>query len=491
MKKLKKLISKKLFLVIIILILSYTAFEFGRQIYIVKRAKDLNLVIISIDTLRPDHMGVYGYEKKTTPNIDNFSNNAKVFTNVSTTVPMTHPSFISLMTGYDPLKTRILNNSFSGISWNTKTLATELKTAGYKTAAFITGEPLDQGIDDFHFHIFKYFQFDKSGNEQFRQSSRADYESFIRQASGWLEKNHNTKFFTWIHLMDVHAPYYPPDDLRCKFNSKYCSQISGKSLEDLERLRGEYQKCQNRTVPKERIGLMENLYDGGVASADRITGEILNTLKKIGVLKNTIVVIYGDHGEGFDHNYYFDHRTVLYDSAIKIPLIIYDPLSDHKMTSNVMLQNTDILPTLLDLMSIKDNSAFDGQSFAYLFNRSLFINPFPANRRKYSFSENNNLSKFSVSDGEYKYIYSLPGSCIHENNYEELYNVEKDKYESNNLIDKLPRIAGRLKQVLYEHLAPYNLPSPFIISEQQNNGFEENDSNFNDDIKAKLKSLQY
>lgn len=485
-------VPKKLALFTVIFVLVYVSLELARQINYFGKSKDLNLVIISIDTLRPDHMGVYGYSKNTTPNIDKFSKSSIVFTNATTTVPMTHPSFISLMTGYDPLKTRVLSNNLLKISDNTKTLASELKAVGYKTAAFLTSEPLEQGFDKFNFQIFKYYQYDSNGSEQYRQNNRFEYESFIKKSLGWFTNNRNNKFFAWIHLMDVHAPYFPPQDLRCKFNKKYCGQINGKSIMQLDDLRAEYQKCQNGKVPNSRVELMQTLYDGGIASADRLTGKILDSLRKNGLLRNTIVVIYGDHGEGFDHNYFFDHRLVLYNSALKIPLIIYHPLRRSGTKSDISVQNVDILPTLLSLLRVKDNSSFDGISFANLFNPNPLINSSLVKYRKYKFAENSNLTKFSVSDNEYKYIYSLPGSCIYKNSYEELYDLKKDKFETNNLIHALPKVADSLKKVLYNHLAPYNLPSNHIYSEDKYKEMDESSSSAIDENKVEqLKSLQY
>ena len=431
------------------------------------RSKDLNLIIISIDTLRPDHMGVYGYDKNTTPNIDNFSKKSTVFTNVTTVVPMTHPSFFALMTGQDIFKTRITSNQNLDISDNIKTLATRLKEEGYKTSAFVSAESsLKQGFDRFKTYNFKYY-FNQDGSDRFGQGSREGYEEFVNKAAESLSGK-NGKFFTWIHLVDPHAPYFPPDDLKCKFNTSYCTQVYGKSLEEIDSLRAQYQQCQNKTVPKENIGLMQTLYDGDVAAADRLVGNIINKIKKENLFKNSVVLIYGDHGEGFDHNYYFNHQSVLYNSAVKIPLIIYHPFSRFHGYSNLLLQNTDILPTIMDLLNIPYEDTVSGKSFSSVFSpipgSGLFKNP-----RQYSFSSDSMLKKFSVTDGKYKYILSLPGSCIESNQTEELYNLKNDRDETKNIIKKDPDAANNLKSQLLMYLSQYNLPLVIkpIISEEE------------------------
>ncbi len=437
-------------LVLIILLFQELAFR--------ANSKKLNLVIISIDTLRPDHMGVYGYKKNTTPNIDNLAKKATVFTNVTTVVPMTHPSFAALFTGYDPFKTRIIINEGLSVGPNTKTLATRLREAGYLTSAFIPIlSALNQGFDVYKPYSFKGAYL-VNNSEFFNQTDRAKYEQYLKSAQKWITDNKDKKFFTWIHLMDVHPPYFPPEDMRCKFNSKFCPQINNKSLEDLEKLRAEQQQCQNTPPSKDRVELMETLYDGGVATADKLVGEFLDTLKKNGLDKNTIVVIYGDHGEGFDHNYYFMHREVLYNSAISIPLVIYDPLSPSGQVSNILLQNTDIMPTILDLLRVPHESTLSKDSFSPTFNPNILVRLSQQQLRKYSFSANISFSKFSVSDGNYKYILSLPSSCINNGQSEELYDLKVDLNEKKNIINTNKKVGDNLRSVLLEYLSQYNLP---------------------------------
>lgn len=431
------------------------------------RAKTLNLIIISIDTLRPDHMGAYGYGKNTTPNIDKFAKNAMVFTNATTVVPMTHPSFFSLMTGQDVFKTRIISNQNLGISDNTKTLATRLKDAGFKTSAFVSAEAsLSQGFDRFGTYDFKYY-FSQDGHDRFGQSSREGYEDFLAKAAASI-KNNKGKFFTWIHLIDPHAPYFPPDDLKCRFGEAYCGQIKGKTLEEIDNSRSDYQQCQSRIIPGEKLDLMQSLYDGDVAAADRIVGNILQKIKKEGLEKNSIIVIYGDHGEGFDHNYYFSHQGVLYDSAVKIPLIIYHPFSQTHGYSDILLQNTDVLPTILDLLAVSYEDTISGKSFAPVLSGGILPDLFRT-KRQYSFSADSMLKKFSVTDGRYKYIMSLPGSCMFKGQKEEIYDLKNDRYEAKNIIKENTALYGKLKSELLMYLSQYNLPlvqNPVIKEEQ-------------------------
>lgn len=478
---------KKRLIILIYVLLGTVAILLGRQAYFYHQAKELNVLLISIDTLRPDHMGIYGYSKNTTPNIDKFANNAVVFSNASTIVPMTHPSFAALFTGRSSFETGIVTNGDPGLSPNNKSLASRLFEHGYKTSAFTTAEGvLTQGFEAFDYRFFKYYYHEDSKNEKYRQVKDLTNNQLVANANEWIAKNKNEKFFTWIHLTDPHAPYFPSEELRCKFNTKYCPKIKGKSLEELEDLRFEFQSCQEKAISQDRIETIKTLYDGGVASADKLVGEILQSLKRFGLDKKTIVIIYGDHGEGFDHNYYFNHREVLYDSAVKIPLIIKDPRVTRNGRVDRVVQNIDILPTLLDLLRIpQEKSALSGVSFA---NEFYPIDMPNISARKYIYYVNSMKSKFAIFDGRYKYIYSLPESCLYNNQTEELYDLRNDPNEEKNLISKNPEIFKKLKMEFSNYLGRYNLPL-FPKKNGTTNKTQEDESR--QDILNELKNLQY
>ena len=158
---------------------------------------------------------------------------------------------------------------------------------------------------------------------------------------------------------------------------------------------------------------------------------------------------------GFDHNYYFNHGEALYQSSIRIPLIIKDPRSFRKGVVDRVVQNIDILPTLLDLLRVNEEKPnVSGQSFASLF-YPISYNPSP---RKYSYYLNSSYTKFAISDGRFKYIMSHPASCLYKNQEEELYDLFSDPEETTNLITSKTNIAYTLKSALNEYLGVYNLP---------------------------------
>ncbi|OIP57476.1 MAG: hypothetical protein COX79_00570 [Candidatus Levybacteria bacterium CG_4_10_14_0_2_um_filter_36_16] len=483
----KRILKLKQYILVVGIL--FCAFVVAREALLVKKSQDLNIVLISIDALRPDHMSAYGYSKDTTPNIKAWGKNAFVFTNTTTMVPMTIGSFSILMTGRTPFDSRIADNFSPPPTLFNKTLATRLSEYGYDTAAFVTNAgSLSQGFKEFKTHLFKY-PVSVYNSERYEENSKSNYLSFIQSSLNWIKNHKNRKFFTWIHLMDTHTPYFPSSDLRCKFNPKYCSQINNKSLDDLDSLRAEYQLCQQGDVPKERIELMETLYDGEVASADRIVGKILQTLKNEGLNKNTIVILYGDHGEGFDHNYYFNHREVLYNSAVKIPLIIKHPLFANGKKINTQIQNLDILPTILDLVRIPIEPAnLSGTSFANIFSR-FPLNLIPARSSVFKYYVNSDWTKFAVSDGRHKYIYSLPRACLNNNKVEELYDLKNDVDEVDNIVNKNSSMLDNLRKNLFNYLSVYNLPQMSRASTVDSSYIPQN--KVNQKVDDDLRSIQY
>lgn len=418
-----------------------------------------NIVLISIDTLRPDHMGVYGYGKNTTPRIQAWSKNAFVFDNVYTSAPITYPSFVTLMTGEHPLRNNIVNNTVSSedketdvpyklMSRETNTLAKILKSKGYITSAFVGNYALFQQKTNMDVGFDKYKSlFDWHFSDEI-------YESFIDESITWMGQNKNKKFFLWIHLTDPHAPYQPNKKYYCIFNKKYCDVINDETINDLERKRQTLQGC-SEGVSREDISLFENLYDGEIRTADSLVGLILDAIHYEKLDNNTIVILYGDHGEGFDHNYNFVHGDMLYNSAIRIPLIIkYPGISPKQNHSKVLIENTDIFSTILDLLDISHPVSKDGISFSSIITGKKNAN---VSTRKYIFSVNKTKKRFSVYDGRYKYISTgSDNQCKYKNYTEELYDTISDAKEESNLALENMVLSNKMKKVLETYVNQFD-----------------------------------
>lgn len=416
-----------------------------------------NLIIISIDALRQDHMGIYGYGKNTTPNIDAWAKNADVFTNTDTLIPLTYPSFTILMTGKPPSETGIWknpadDNSTPLIAPAQETLAGLLNKNGYQTAAFVSNMYLSSELTGMNkgFNLYRSFT-------NLKNQSRDGYEEFINSAINWMTDNKNNQFFLWIHLINPHAPYDPPDDLRCVFGSKYCDTIQNEGLDELEKYRvymEGFNQCLNLQIPAETVGMYEALYDGSIAYSDILFKKIITSIDRSGLADKSVIMLYGDHGEGFDHDYNFTHGGVLYDSSVKIPLIIRYPRPLKVNKINNLTDNTDILPTLLDLLKIDRLSLnLPGRSLA-----EIILGKQDAGSlgdKSYVHLVNDEVNKFGVVHNGYKYIYSINDACLNSGQSEELYDLKKDPEEKNNLVLTRKDIVSILKPEILGHMGLY------------------------------------
>lgn len=461
---------KFIIIIIFLIIVSSTTLYFSKH----KNTIPMNVFLISVDTLRADHMGIYGYQRNTTPNIDKWAKEATVFTNAYTTNPFTYPSFASLMTGLHPLSTRIITNG-SGplISPNIQTLTKILKQSGYSTSAYVTNSWLDPKFSNLN-EGFDHFKLHGEGKDNLwkNNNSRIAYDNFINQAIDSIEKNKTRNQFLWIHLIDPHYPYFPPESLKCNFlSSKTCETLSKKTIPDIMGENFKYFKCSKDKISEEQLQINISLYDGDIVQADYLVGKILNKIKSSGLNKNSLVIFYSDHGEGFDHQYYFHHGGVLYHSNTHIPLIIKYPSSYQQLNfTDRLVDNTDIFPSILNLMNIKYNiETVDGKNFSDIFKNNIVSSLLAKlNSRKYIYSIDYLGSKYSIFDGKYKYIFSQKNACMYQNQREELYDLTQDPKEMKNIISDQQNQAQIMKKLLFDYLKPFNYPQPENIIEVEN-----------------------
>jgi arylsulfatase A-like enzyme/tetratricopeptide (TPR) repeat protein len=368
-------------------------------------APSYNVLLITLDTTRADHLGCYGYKPAKTPNLDRLAREGIRFARVYCPAPLTLPSHASIMTGLYPVMHGVRNNGHdlpSGI----RTLAEILKGQGYSTAAFVSSFSVDSrfGLDrgfDVYDDTFRSESPFKTQNAERRAE-----ETFAR-FSRWLETNGKNRFFGWVHYYDPHVPYDPP--------SPYKEEFDG------------------------------DPYDGEIAYMDQYVGAVLERLKETGALERTIVVIAGDHGEGLGDKVELGHGIFLYEETIKVPLILYNPavfLRSQIIENQVRL--VDIAPTILEIIGLKNEAAgMAGQSLvARLRGKSrkdldsLVETFYP--RENFGWSE-----LVGLVSGRWKYIQSPRP---------ELYDMKKDPGEREDLYSSSAGKAGELKKRLEQEL---------------------------------------
>jgi len=395
-----------------------------------------NLLVFTLDTLRADRVGVYGYKEAHTPNIDGLAQQGILMENCYTPAPLTLPAHCSIFTGRYPLSHQARDNGIYELKPEVDTLAEMMKKTNRETYAVISAFVLlgkfglNQGFDTYDDSLNSHKMYNNYTSE-----IPADevYHKFLQ----WYEGNYHKQFFAWIHLYDPHAPYTPPK----KYAAMYKNDFSGQ-------------------------------YNGEIAFTDECVGKIIDKLKEKNILDHTLVVLVGDHGEAFGEHEEYGHGIFCYNEVLKVPLIIYNPnLFPRPVRIHQRVNLIDIMPTLLDIFQIPPPSTIQGNSFLPLINGENEDSP-----RTFFFesmhgqNEMNWAPLLGLIDGRYKYI-SLPES--------ELYDLEADPAEKENLFWKQNRLAKDLDKQLQKYVT--ELANPQGDSQRE----------LSEEDKKRLQSLGY
>lgn len=420
---------------------------------LINSCPNCNLILISVDTLREDHLGIYGYSKNTTKNIDSWAKDSTVFTNVYTVLPLTEHSFFTLFTGTDRV---LLDPSLSQAyptsmnAYKGDTLAKILKKNNYDTQAFLTSMVPGTLFKDFFSIGFNNFNFVntsklKDDDPMLHLNAYQDQIAMTSKSIDWLSSNRNKKFFLWLHYLNPHHPYNAPKSYLCKIDLSCDKSFYHDTLRGDDKPEACITKLSDEVKQRQ-----ENLYDAEILTTDEQIGRVINKLKDLKLEKNTMVVFYADHGEGFDHDMYH-HGNSLYSSNIRIPLIINVPgSSSNKITS--LIDNSDILPSILDILGVKhDKANFTGKSFEKALLKKN--NNDKGKDYVYFITPPDNTHRLGITDGRYKYMVNQGTYCFYNDYRQELYDLEKDPGETDNIIDQEPEITNRLKEELIKKLS--------------------------------------
>jgi len=272
-----------------------------------------NVLLVTIDTLRADHVGVYGYARAHTATLDRLAREGILVEDAVVQVPQTRPSHASLLTGLYPYEHGIRDNASPPLKAGTPTMATAFRAAGYDTGAFIGAYPvsrasgLQQGFATFD---DPFGAGEKATTREAEMERRA--EKVVDAALGWLRRPRTAPFFGWVHLFDPHAPYEPP--------AAYV----------------------DKTQP----------YDGEVAYADAQLGRLLAWLDQSGLRGRTFVVVTSDHGEGLGDHGEDEHLFFVYDSTLKVPLLWSGPGLPAGRRVAGQFRSVDLMPTVLALAGV-------------------------------------------------------------------------------------------------------------------------------------------
>jgi len=396
-------------------------------------ARGPNLLLVSIDTLRADHLGAYGYDLPTSPSIDaRLAGEGVTFTDVYSQSPKTTPSHMTLLTSLYPSVhgVELWQNGKPAHVLNpaVHTLAEILKNAGYATAAFTGGAQVDpvRGFDQ-GFDLYTV-----SGQQ--------------RRARRWLGRHRWQRFFVFYHTYEVHDPYLPPDEYIRLFDPDY----RGRVLDAIHRLRAEggmsvaawagisrrFWDSVDRSDPRD-VRFVERLYDAGIRRMDTETiRPLLDRLDQLGLARDTLVVFTSDHGEAFGEHGQFQHDD-LYAGTLRVPLVLRWPgrlPAGLRIGSRVRL--IDVMPTILELLGVSAPPSLQGQSVTALLHDAYGS---PAAEGAVSEYGDGRLYE-SLRRGGLSYIVDGPE--------ERLFDLVRDPAERQNVLATRPEEAAAMRAAL-------------------------------------------
>lgn len=306
-----------------------------------------NVVLITIDTLRADHLSCYGYHLLTTPRLDQFARQGTRFARAYTMIPMTGPAHVSLLTGHFPQEHGAkVNGQAKHDDPRLLSLAQYLSARGYHTAAFVSAWPLKASLTGLGpgFQVYNE-DFDRWYQMFNTYRSAADVNP---EAISWMKQNRYGPFFLWVHYFDPHAPYV----LHKNFTNFAANAAAS------------YNPVKQSQQVADRI----RRYDSEVGYTDDYVGQLLDTLDSMGLKDSTIVVIVADHGESLGEHGYVGHGRQLYEPMVHVPMMLrYPPAIPAGEVIRTPVTTLDILPTILDLLKIKPIGKLSGKTLTASF----------------------------------------------------------------------------------------------------------------------------
>jgi len=423
-----------------------------------------NILLITPDQLRADSMHTYGYPLPDTPNIDQLAAQGTSFTRAYSAGPWTTPSFGTILTGLFPtvhgmtlpppqscgsdITRPMVNGSvppvppFLTLSRSKPVLSETLRRHGMTTAVDVANcwaiwDVIQRGWHDFQFYAG--FQQEVPGHPDFFDSFYLTAPKTVAWAQDWLKAHRGNRFFLWVHFMEPHWPYNAPREYDRFKTAADFPDLYDDNARDATSLRSRASIGDAHAIQR-----LIQLYCAKILYVDHYVGELMKTVKALGLDNSTIVILVSDHGELlYSHPQDFntdDHRSV-YDANLHVPLIFRGPGIPKGKQVSTLVSHYDLVPTLLELEGISTDSALDGKSLKPL------LSGVSAEVHRYLFAENSVLEpQYSVRDSRYKVIETLRTGAI------ECFDTQRDPGENRDICDDIPEQAAELKRALDDHI---------------------------------------
>ena len=445
--------------------------------------KKPNILLLSIDTLRADHLGCYGNDRwgrSPSPHLDALAARGVIFERCYAPRGQTHPSIASMLTGKYPI-THGLRENGQGLSEHHPTLAQLLKKAGYATAGFASNLPVqsDPVQDPEHSPPAWWTRgFETCGDgfggnfaaetgrgkieDQWRWDERVE-----RQVEAWIESyaggDRSRPFFLWAHFYDPHKPYLP--DPSCPdFFPDYEGPLepetaveNGRPVDRVGRFIDQATRAGRELAPADHRKVLA-LYDASLWGVDQRIGRILEALEKRGLLENTWIFFTADHGEELgDHNAYYYHGASIYNAVLHIPFIAAGPGVPAGRRLACLVQNVDLSATVMDLAGVEPPPLTEGIPLTAVLEGKA------DDPGREFYAAEWQAAIYAYSDGRYKYIFNPGGTCPKKPpfiavggsfKYErfELYDLEADPGERRNILEGHKDTAKALRKRLLRWL---------------------------------------
>src|SRR3990170_4574966 len=408
---------------------------------------DCNVVLVSFDTLRADHVGVFGYKKNTTPTIDKFAQEGFVFTNAVSVTSWTLPSHMSWFTGVYPSQHKVLNKftvkevgqeeitNLEKVSPGMLTLAEILKQNGYKTGGFTGGAGGNHE-----------FGFDKGFDIYTDDKEFAGFSDSIPKALDWISQHKGEKVFVFLHGYDIHGQYEPEGGYDYRFlDLEYNGKLTG-SKEEQKDMREEGLTRGEIFLTEEDVRFLTALYDEKIQRADEQFSRFIAEYKSLGLMDKTIIIFISDHGEELYEHGRIDHGHSLYEEQIRVPLIITVPATAQPQKIDFQVRSIDIMPTIFGLVGINPGDAIVKQMAGvslvpFMKGEEMLLDVFPETDYRYA-----TFLRAVGAENQWKLIRNL------EFNSEEVYNLKNDPEEKDNMSTGRHKQIELLKQKLDAHL---------------------------------------
>lgn len=394
-----------------------------------------NILLLGVDSLWADHMSCYGYSRLTTPHIDRFASESVLFErNYSPHIPTTS-AYATMLTGMDCFSHQVVAlRHQGGLTDRVKTLAEMLGEAGYNTTCVgFSGNPSSRGFQN-------YLTFEGWGRWDARPSRKA--ENLNDVALPELERlaKEDAPFFLFLRHMDPHSPYLPPEPFEHLFYSKDPCDPSVDTIRpalEFKPFRDYFATWMPPGITDADYVIAQ--YDGAIAYMDACIQRIFQRLEELGLAENTLVVLNGDHGETLtDHECWFDHHG-MYDCTLHVPLIMRHPSLPRGQRVPGYTQHQDLVPSVLEILDVPTETAFDGKSLLPLVRGER-----ASNWSEFYITECTWMRKHGWRTPEWKLHQALEPDFHFKPEFE-LYNLVQDPNEDHNLAEQEPEVVAALR----------------------------------------------